>query len=118
MKEEKQISLKIQYLLSLIPYVGIFVVAFCALYNLRKGKKQGFSVLFGYFAPIVLIVIALMAGTVLIAQTFFLDDNTAYSVAILVGMLVATLSAGLFGVWWQKQIMKKIETDEMHAFLG
>ena len=118
MKNSKPISFKTQYLLSLIPYMGVFAVCFCAFYNLRRIKKQSYSFLFGYVCAVCLLMSGLMAITVLIAQNLLLlADMTPYTRAILIGMYVAALVSGLFGVWLQKRRMKQIEIEENNAYL-
>ena len=73
--------------------------------------------MFGYFIPIAVVVMALMAATVATAQNFILDNETMYSIVILVGMYVTTLLAGLFGVWLQKRTITKIEEAEENAYI-
>lgn len=117
MENSKPISFKTQYLLSLIPYMGVFAVCFCAFYNLRRLKKQGYAFLLGYIGAIFLLMGSLMAIAVVLAQNFFLDNITVYSAVILIGMYVAALATGLFGVWLQKRMMIQIENEENNAYL-
>ena len=117
MKNQKLISFKTQYLLSLIPYLGVFVVCFCAFFNLKKRNKT-YSYILGYWLLVCIPTFVLMGITVFVAQNLVgINHVTAYTAVILGGMYAATLLAGLFGVWLQKRMMKKIEMSEENAYI-
>ena len=118
MKNQKQISFKTQYLLSLIPYVGVFIVAFCGFVNLKKLKNKRYSYILGYWFCIFMPAIFIMGVTVFVAQSFVgIQNITAYTTTILVGMYLATLMAALFGVWLQKREIKKMTEAENNAYM-
>ncbi len=118
MKNQKQISFKTQYLLSLIPYIGVFIVCFCAFFNLKRLKNKTYSYILGYWFCIFMPAIFIMGVTVFVVQSFIgIQNITAYTITMLVGMYLATLSAALFGVWLQKREIKKMTEAENNAYI-
>ena len=119
MKNQKQISFKTQCFLSLIPYIGMFIVCFCAFINLKKLKNKTYPYMLGYWLLAFLPALIIIGITSLVAQNLLLlADLTAYSVVILMGMYFAMLVSALFGVWLQKRTLTKIERTENNAYIA
>ena len=111
MDTNKLISYKLQFWLSIIPFLGFFIVVFTSFYNIKK--TRGFIYIFLYWLLACLPFIALLIVVGIIYKLCLVGLELSALIAVsLVLFYLAMVGAAVIAVLIEKSFLKNINKEQ------